>query len=123
MTQRRPDVAYLAPTSPRTSLVILEFIWVVIGTVFFFFQAEDGIRDVAVLEFRRVLFRSHLKADAREFADPMRVRGLIRRYSDHIGFAVRMRKGEPREAASARAGTRGPEARPGTDMRDRKSVV
>jgi len=34
----------------------------------------------------------HLKADAREFADPMRVRGLIRRYSDHIGFAVRMHK-------------------------------
>jgi molecular chaperone HtpG len=34
----------------------------------------------------------HLKADAREFADPMRVRGLIRRYSDHIGFTVRMRK-------------------------------
>jgi molecular chaperone HtpG len=34
----------------------------------------------------------HLKEDAREFADPMRVRGLIRRYSDHIGFAVRMRK-------------------------------
>ena len=58
----------------------------------------------------------HLKADAREFADPMRVRSLIRRYSDHIGFAVRMRKGEPREAASARAGMRGPEARPGTDM-------
>ncbi|HEY0766651.1 MAG TPA: molecular chaperone HtpG [Steroidobacteraceae bacterium] len=34
----------------------------------------------------------HLKADAREFTDPMRVRGLIRRYSDHIGFAVSMRK-------------------------------
>jgi molecular chaperone HtpG len=34
----------------------------------------------------------HLKADAREFADPLRVRGLIRRYSDHIGFPVRMRK-------------------------------
>ncbi len=34
----------------------------------------------------------HLKADAREFADPMRLRALIRRYSDHIGFAVRMRK-------------------------------
>jgi len=34
----------------------------------------------------------HLKADAREFADPLRLRGLIRRYSDHIGFAVRMRK-------------------------------
>src|SRR6266446_5857495 len=37
----------------------------------------------------------HLKADAREFADPLRIRGLIRRYSDHIGFAVRMpRQGE-----------------------------
>ncbi|TLZ00813.1 MAG: molecular chaperone HtpG [Gammaproteobacteria bacterium] len=34
----------------------------------------------------------HLKADAREFADPLRIRGLIRRYSDHIGFPVRMRK-------------------------------
>jgi molecular chaperone HtpG len=34
----------------------------------------------------------HLKADAREFADAMRLRGLIRRYSDHIGFPVRMRK-------------------------------
>jgi molecular chaperone HtpG len=32
-----------------------------------------------------------LKADAREFADPLRLRGLIRRYSDHIGFPVRMR--------------------------------
>ena len=65
----------------------------------------------------------HLKADAREFADALRVRGLIRRYSDHIGFAVRMRKqGEPREAASARAGTRGPEARPGTDMSGEASL-
>ena len=26
----------------------------------FFFQAEDGIRDSSVMEFRRVLFRSHL---------------------------------------------------------------
>jgi molecular chaperone HtpG len=34
----------------------------------------------------------HLKSDAREFVDPMRLRGLIRRYSDHIGFPVRMRK-------------------------------
>ena len=34
----------------------------------------------------------HLKADAREFADAFRLRGLIRRYSDHIGFPVRMRK-------------------------------
>jgi len=26
---------------------------------FFFFQAEDGIRDIGGLEFRRVLFRSY----------------------------------------------------------------
>src|SRR5438874_5488876 len=29
----------------------------------FFFQAEDGIRDLYVMEFRRVLFRSGLLAD------------------------------------------------------------
>src|SRR5215475_3299944 len=34
----------------------------------------------------------HLKEDAKEFADPFRLRSLIRRYSDHIGFPVRMRK-------------------------------
>ena len=34
----------------------------------------------------------HLKEDAREFADALRLRELIRRYSDHIGFPVRMQK-------------------------------
>ncbi|HEY8507620.1 MAG TPA: molecular chaperone HtpG [Steroidobacteraceae bacterium] len=34
----------------------------------------------------------HLKADAREFTDPYRLRALIRRYSDHISFPVLMRK-------------------------------
>jgi len=34
----------------------------------------------------------HLKEDAREFADPMRLRALVRRYSDHIAFPVRMLK-------------------------------
>ncbi len=34
----------------------------------------------------------HLKEDAKEFADPFRLRTLVRRYSDHIAFAVRMRK-------------------------------
>ena len=34
----------------------------------------------------------HLKEDAKEFADPYRLRALIRRYSDHIGFPVLMRK-------------------------------
>jgi molecular chaperone HtpG len=34
----------------------------------------------------------HLKEDAREFADAWRLRSLVRRYSDHIGFPVRMPK-------------------------------
>ena len=34
----------------------------------------------------------HLKDDAKEFADPYRLRSLVRRYSDHIAFPVRMRK-------------------------------
>jgi molecular chaperone HtpG len=34
----------------------------------------------------------HLKDDAKEFADAFRLRSLIRKYSDHIGFPVRMRK-------------------------------
>jgi molecular chaperone HtpG len=58
--------------------------------------------------------RLHLKPEAKEFADPFRLRALIRRYSDHIAFPVRMRKGEPR-AASDRAGMRGQEAGPGRD--------
>jgi molecular chaperone HtpG len=38
----------------------------------------------------------HLKADAREFADAWRLRALVRRYSDHIAFPVRM----PKEGAT-----------------------
>ncbi|HPF26103.1 MAG TPA: molecular chaperone HtpG [Steroidobacteraceae bacterium] len=34
----------------------------------------------------------HLRADAHEFADAWRLRSLVRRYSDHIAFPVRMPK-------------------------------
>ena len=34
----------------------------------------------------------HLKSDAKEFAEDYRLRALIRRYSDHIGFPVLMKK-------------------------------
>jgi molecular chaperone HtpG len=34
----------------------------------------------------------HLKEDAKEFAEPWRLRSLVRRYSDHIAFPVLMRK-------------------------------
>ena len=52
----------------------------------------DFTVETVTLPSRGTAVTLHLKADAREFADPLRVRGLIRRYSDHIGFPVRMRK-------------------------------
>jgi len=57
-------------------------------------SAADGEFTVesANLPARGTAVTLHLKADAREFADPFRLRALIRRYSDHIGFPVRMRK-------------------------------
>jgi len=65
--------------------------------------AEDGVRwesaadgeytvETVTQAARGTSVTLHLKADAREFADALRLRGLVRRYSDHIGFAVRMRK-------------------------------
>src|SRR5579863_9756411 len=57
-------------------------------------SGADGEFSVASIEHaaRGTSVTLHLKSDAREFADPLRLRGLIRRYSDHIGFPVRMRK-------------------------------
>jgi len=57
-------------------------------------SAADGEFSVesVTLPARGTAVTLHLKADAREFADPFRLRELIRRYSDHIGFPVRMRK-------------------------------
>jgi molecular chaperone HtpG len=57
-------------------------------------SAADGEFTVesVTLPARGTAVTLHLKADAREFADPFRLRELIRRYSDHIGFPVRMRK-------------------------------
>ncbi|MGD8418709.1 MAG: molecular chaperone HtpG, partial [Pseudomonadales bacterium] len=37
----------------------------------------------------------HLKSDAREFADAYRLRGIVSRYSDHIGVPVEMVKASP----------------------------
>jgi molecular chaperone HtpG len=43
----------------------------------------------------------HLKEDGREYADGYRLRTLVRRYSDHIAFPVRMRKQGEDGTASA----------------------
>jgi molecular chaperone HtpG len=43
-------------------------------------------------EARGTTVKLYLKPEATEFADPFRLRALIRRYSDHIAFPVRMPK-------------------------------
>ena len=54
-------------------------------------DGEFTVEDVTLAK-RGTAVTLHLKEDAREFADALRLRGLIRRYSDHIGFPVRMPK-------------------------------
>lgn len=46
----------------------------------------------------------HLKEGEHEFADGYRIRALIRKYSDHIAFAVRMRKEAPAGEEQAKDG-------------------
>ena len=50
----------------------------------------------------------HLKEGEREFADDYRVRSLVRKYSDHIAFAVRMRKVRQGRRVRERSITRRP---------------
>src|SRR5882672_2069022 len=61
-------------------------------------SSADGEFTVETLEraARGTTVVLHLKADAREFADAWRLRSLVRRYSDHIAFPVRM----PKEGAT-----------------------
>jgi molecular chaperone HtpG len=49
----------------------------------------------------------HLKPEAREFADAWRLRSLVKRYSDHIAFPVRM----PEQPAPAKDGAEAPAGR------------
>ncbi|HXQ31527.1 MAG TPA: molecular chaperone HtpG [Steroidobacteraceae bacterium] len=64
-------------------------------------DAADGVRwesdgsgeftvENATIDRRGTRVVLHLKEDARDFADAWRLRGLIKRYSDHIAFPVRM---------------------------------
>jgi molecular chaperone HtpG len=65
--------------------------------------AADGVRwesdgsgeftvENATVERRGTRVVLHLKEDASEFADAWRLRGLVKRYSDHIAFPVRLPK-------------------------------
>ncbi len=57
-------------------------------------SAADGEFTVETVELeqRGTTIVLHLKDDAKEFADAWRLRSLVRRYSDHIAFPVRMPK-------------------------------
>jgi len=55
----------------------------------------------------------HLREADREFADPHRLRNLVRRYSDHIGFPVKMlEQNMPAEAAGEEDGEAKPQTEP-----------
>jgi molecular chaperone HtpG len=62
-------------------------------------SAGDGQFSVATVDNaqRGTRVVLHLKEDAKEFADGWRLRSLVRRYSDHIAFPVRL----PREGAAS----------------------
>jgi molecular chaperone HtpG len=57
-------------------------------------SAADGDFTVETVELekRGTTIVLHLKDDAKEFLDSWRLRSLVRRYSDHIAFPVRMPK-------------------------------
>ena len=65
----------------------------------------------------------HLKEDAKEFLDTWRLRSLVRRYSDHIAFPVRMPK-EGEATLAYEAVNRGTAlwARPKSDIKDEEYV-
>ncbi len=78
--------------------------------------AADGVRwesdgsgeftvEPVTLEHRGTRVVLHLKEDAAEFADLWRLKSLVKRYSDHIAFPVRMAKPAGDEAKDAEPGT------------------
>ena len=69
-------------------------------------SAADGEFSIETIERaqRGTTVTLHLKDDAREFLDPWRLRALVRRYSDHIAFPVRMRKDAEEGAPDAAPG-------------------
>jgi molecular chaperone HtpG len=84
-------------------------------------SAADGEFTVETVELpaRGTTIVLHLKDDAKEFLDPWRLRSLVRRYSDHIAFPVRM----PKDGAATleyEAVNRGTAlwARPKSDIKD-----
>jgi molecular chaperone HtpG len=84
-------------------------------------SSADGEFTVETLEReqRGTTIVLHLKEDAKEFLDTWRLRSLVRRYSDHIAFPVRMPK-EGEATLEYEAVNRGTAlwARPKSDIKD-----
>jgi len=84
-------------------------------------SSADGEFTVETLEReqRGTTIVLHLKEDAKEFLDSWRLRSLVRRYSDHIAFPVRMPK-EGEATLEYEAVNRGTAlwARPKSDIKD-----
>jgi molecular chaperone HtpG len=88
-------------------------------------SAADGDFTVESVELdkRGTTIVLHLKDDAKEFLDSWRLRSLVRRYSDHIAFPVRMPK-EGEATLEYEAVNRGTAlwARPKSEIKDEEYV-
>jgi molecular chaperone HtpG len=88
-------------------------------------SAADGDFTVETVELekRGTTIVLHLKEDAKEFLDAWRLRSLVRRYSDHIAFPVRMPK-EGEATLEYEAVNRGTAlwARPKSEIKDEEYV-
>jgi molecular chaperone HtpG len=88
-------------------------------------SAADGEFTVETIERpeRGTTIILHLKDDAKEFLDTWQLRSLVRRYSDHIAFPVRMAK-EGAATLEYEAVNRGTAlwARPKSDIKDEEYV-
>jgi molecular chaperone HtpG len=61
-------------------------------------QGEFTVEAIERLE-RGTTVTLHLKKDATEFCEPLRIENLVRRYSDHVGFPVAIRDAASDDAA------------------------
>ena len=75
----------------------------------------DGEFSVATVELpeRGTRIVLHLKEGEQDFADDYRIRSLVRKYSDHIAFPVRMRAAEGRARTQADGRVRNGQSRAG----------
>ena len=67
-------------------------------------EGEFTIEDIEREE-RGTTVTLHLREDESEFADPLRIETLIRKYSDHIGFAVSLQTAGEEEAKVVNSAT------------------